>query len=121
MRQLYAALIRLRREHPALVGARRSQISAHGAGGVLTLVRISGPSRLVALFNFNLGSATASLPDPPVPSAEVSPIGRWVVVVDSGEPDLGGRGEMATLALATGVVTLAGSGFAAYEWASPRR
>ncbi|HEX3460852.1 MAG TPA: malto-oligosyltrehalose trehalohydrolase [Acidimicrobiales bacterium] len=110
LRRLYAALIRLRGDHPSLARSSAHQITAEARGNELRMHRGTAADAVCALFNFNGEDPLASqLPETPV-------AGRWEKLVDSGDPDWGGAGDPLP-AVADGLtsLTLSPYGFCAYR------
>ncbi|MGH9016294.1 MAG: malto-oligosyltrehalose trehalohydrolase [Acidimicrobiales bacterium] len=87
--RLYRRLIALRRCEPALGRSAAHEVSAAASGDVVTMVRRGHRSTVAALFNLAPTTGDAVVPEAPAG-------GRWRTVVDSDDPDLGGRGRAAT-------------------------
>jgi maltooligosyltrehalose trehalohydrolase len=110
LRSLYTALIGLRRDHPGLARSAAHEVTAEAVGDELRMQRGTGAGAVCALFNFAAENRLVSLlPETPVD-------GRWVKLLDSGDPAWGGTGD--TLPATTdglASLTLPPHGFCAYR------
>jgi maltooligosyltrehalose trehalohydrolase len=125
LRQLYRALIDLRRDHRALARSSRAEVAAQVNGTVLVVRRWTADESVVAVVNVAPDPVTVELPPrlPLVAGAdpEAGPADDgYTLLLDGADPGLGGSGPPASLAWPAGpggpaTVALGPHGFAVYR------